>query len=337
MTTARPTNPSPQNRKRSNAQIITSALRADMTTNRRNAAWCGKLGSLTRYRYGNHYLPDNSEGRAMLLGFLWCGLSTDNAKERAPWLTADELESLQLEARCLTLNELGKLIGLKNKERYDCRVFFLAASNVTPEEAARYQAERDRENARKRQMKLRQSREKMRHTIKRDEAVLRMLTTMPTPSSWTPVSALVTKAKRCDAFRRPDGRPLSNPRDAVHCVLKTLKTHDQIQMTEQAGARGMVCMVRLADWKRAERDIDSDALIGPENCPRNAERDVFSDGRSVVAKNRAKHQIIKRLCRRKSCHAGNTEPSTYQATNPPPRARWIGALPLWLPCRTHQP
>ena len=73
-----------------------------------------------------------------------------------------------------------------------------------------------------------------RHTAKRDDALLRMLATLPTPLSGPiPVSALVKEAKKCDAFRRPDGRRLRNLRDAVHSVLKTLKAHGQIEMTEQ--------------------------------------------------------------------------------------------------------
>jgi hypothetical protein len=275
---------------------VQNTLRAEMTA-RRDAAWRGKLASLTRYRYGNHHLPDNSEGRTMLLAFLWCDLKADDAMERAPWLTADELESLELEARCVTKSELGKLIGLKNKERYDCKVFFLAASDVTPEEAARYQAERDRENARKRQMKLRQSREKMRHTTKRDDAVLRMLAAKP--NSWTPVSDLVKEAGHCNAFRRPDGWGLRDVRSAVNRAIKTLEAHGQIEMKQRPGMRGMVCVVRLADWNSdaerdahchadAERDAFCDAQKSPENFSENAERDGFCHRGTVFDKNRAK-------------------------------------------------
>src|ERR1700761_3814186 len=117
-------------------------------TCRRDAAWRGKLGKLTSYRYGNHYLPDNAEGRAMLLAFIFCGLKADDAKERAPWLSDDELEALQLEARCLTLNGIGAMIGLRYEERMDCKLFFLAACDITPAEASRRQTERNRENAR---------------------------------------------------------------------------------------------------------------------------------------------------------------------------------------------
>jgi hypothetical protein len=63
---------------------------------------------------------------------------------------------------------------------------------------------------------------------------------------WLPVSALVKEAEHCNAFRRPDGYPLSNLRDAVHVVLKTLKANGQIDMAEQPGQRGMVMYVRLA-------------------------------------------------------------------------------------------
>jgi hypothetical protein len=85
---------------------------------------------------------------------------------------------------------------------------------------------------------------------------------------------LVKEAKRCDAFRRPDGHRLRNLRDAVHSVLKTLEAHGQIEMTEQPGARGMVTLVRLVDV---------------ENCSQNdAQRYGFSDGRNVAASKRLK-------------------------------------------------
>ena len=189
------------------------------------------------------------------LAFLRCRMKPDDIAQRAPWITDVELEQLQSDANDLSNEQLGKLIHLTWDERIACRVWFLPACDVTPEEASRLQAERDRANARKRQAERRESMKTMRHTSKRDDAVLRMLRNLPRlPMSgglepmagWTPVSTLVKEAKRCDAFRRPDGRPISNLREPVHRVLQTLKEHGQIEIEQRPGVRGMVMYVRLA-------------------------------------------------------------------------------------------
>jgi hypothetical protein len=235
-----------------------------------------QLGALTRHRHGNHFLPDNNEGRAMLVAFLSCRLKDDDAKQRAPWITDSDLENLKSEASGIELKQLGKLIGLTWDERIACRVYFLRASDITQEEANRRQAERNRENERKRQKEHRESMVKMRHyTSKRDDAVLRMLKMLPRIplsagldplSGWTPVSALVKEARRCDAFRRPDGRQQTNLRVPVHRVLKVLEANGQIEMTERPGPRGMVMLVRLVDLE----------------CPKDDERHTVSDVSSVV-------------------------------------------------------
>jgi hypothetical protein len=164
-----------------------AAVKADTIAKRkkRNAVWRGKLSKLSEHRYGNHYLPDDAQGRAMLVAFLRCRLSADDAKERAPWITDDELRKLQSAASGLEhIKELGRLIELTWDERMGpCRVYFLPACDVTPLEASRRQSDRNRENARKRQIRFRESKMTMRHTSKRDDAVLRMLKALPTPLS----------------------------------------------------------------------------------------------------------------------------------------------------------
>jgi hypothetical protein len=257
-----------------------AAVKADSiaTRKKRNAAWRGKLSKLTQHRYGNHFLPDNAEGRAMVVAFLRCRMRTDDVKERAPWITDNELQKLQSDASEIeSIKELGELIGLTWDERMGpCRVYFLPACDVTPLEAACLQSDRNRENARKRQIRFRESKMKMRHTSIRDDAMLRMLATLPPISGWTPVSVLVKEAKRCDAFRRPDGRKLAprSLRKTVHRVIEVLKAHGQIETTEKPGARGMVTLVRLVDL---------------ENCSQNdAQRYGFCHGDKVTAKKRPK-------------------------------------------------
>jgi hypothetical protein len=263
---------------------------------KRNAAWRGKLGRLTEHRYHNHCLPDDAKGRAMLVAFLRCRLSADDAKERAPWITDSELKELQGVASEMTdIKQLGKLIGLTWAERMACRVFFLPACNVTPLEASRLQAERNRENGNKRQIKFRESKMTTRHTAKRDDAVLRMLATLPKPLLVSvPVSALVKEAKKCDAFRRPDGLKLTpgSLRKTVHRVLKTLKANGLIEMTERPGARGMVTMVRLVELETVRKKMlsvtDFDTVT---TCPQE---------------NDQKHLHHNGLRRFKPCNAVNT-------------------------------
>jgi hypothetical protein len=280
-----------------NMQHFSAAVKA--AYKRRNAAWRGLLGKLTKRRHGNHYLPDDNRGRAMLVAFMRCQLMDDDAKERAPWVTDDELKKLRRKARRLTLEQIGTLISLTYAERMACRVFFLPACDITREEALRRQAERNRENARKRQAKLRESKMTMRHTSERDDAVLRMLTMLPTTTlgGWTAASVLVKEAKRCDAFRRPDGRRQrdSAMRKAVHRVLETLKAHGQIETTEQPGARGMVTLVRRVDM---------------ENGPKNAERDGFCHGGNVAASKRVKtstEQVLTLLPAVSRCESTETQ------------------------------
>ena len=69
----------------------------------------------------------------------------------------------------------------------------------------------------------------MRHTERREEAVMRMLRNLPKVplsggldpmSGWTRVSELVKEAGHCNAFRRPDGCETEQLREPVHRVLR---------------------------------------------------------------------------------------------------------------------
>jgi hypothetical protein len=234
-------------------------MKTETPTKRTKANYLGQLGRLATYRHGNHYLPENDEGRAMLVAFLRCRLKPDDAKERAPCITDAELVALKRQAKKIDFKKIGELVGLKHLERWhdDVKMFSWAACDISPQEAARFKLERDRENAAKRQAKRRDSMVKMKHTAKRDEAVLRMLRTLPKPliyqsgsaplKGWLPVSALMKEARHCNAFLRPDGQLMwASLRKPVHRVLETLKANGLIETTLQPGIRGMVMYVRLA-------------------------------------------------------------------------------------------
>lgn len=93
----------------------------------------------------------------MLAAFLRCKLKPDDAKERAPWITDVELKTLKRQAKKIDFKKIGELVDLKHLERWhdDVKCFFVPACDISPQEAARFKAERDRENAAKRQAKRR--------------------------------------------------------------------------------------------------------------------------------------------------------------------------------------
>jgi hypothetical protein len=223
---------------------------------RTKANYLGQLGRLATYRYGNHFVPDDNEGRAMLKAQLRCKLKIEDAQERAPWITDAELAELQRQAKKIPFNKIGELVGLKHAERWhdDVKMFSWAACDISAIDAARFLTERQRKQSAERSKAYRDNKETMRHTAKRDDAVLQMLKILPKEphcaglnpmAGWTPVSALVKEAKHYDAFRRPDGYALTNMRNAVHLVLKDLKANGQIEMVQHPGMRGMVMYVRL--------------------------------------------------------------------------------------------
>jgi hypothetical protein len=235
---------------------LRAAMNGKIPTKRTKANYLGQLGRLATYRYGNHYVPENDEGRAMLMAQLRCKLKDDDAKERAPWITAASLETLKRQAKKIDFKKIGELVGLKHRERWHdaVKMFSWPACDISPEDAERYRRNREREMTNKRQKKFQESIKTMRHTDRREESVLLMLRNLPRVplsggldpmSGWTPVSDLVKEAERCAAFRRPDGRPQSQLRKPVHRVIETLKANGQIETAQRPGTRGMVMYVRL--------------------------------------------------------------------------------------------
>ena len=77
---------------------------------------------------------------------LRCRLKDDDAKQRAPWITDAELETLKRQAKKIVFNTIGQLVGLKHLERWhdDVKMFSWAACDITPTEAARFKVDRHR-------------------------------------------------------------------------------------------------------------------------------------------------------------------------------------------------
>lgn len=267
--------------------------------------WRGKLQKLCRLRFDTHYLPDNHDGRAMLAALLCFGLTDESALADAHWCAA-ELPMLKARARRLKWCDVGKLIGLTYDEREACKLWIANPVDVPPEEVKRRRCDKRKaaDKARKKRQRdqLRDEREGMRAASKRCDAVLRMLElrnrafprkpgacNVPrTVAGWMPVSALVELAANSRAFRRPDGRPLRNLRDAVHCTVKKLVSHSVIETRLESGPRGSVLLVKAAIGKA----------------------DTFSDGRSVGSDLPAKAQETRAFERQTAPSAGNVDTSS---------------------------
>jgi hypothetical protein len=255
-----------------------------------------RLSNLWKARYGGcSFLPDNEEGRTMLMVMLRVGTTTESAMEMAPWLTTEaEVKAKRKAASKIPWNEIGKLIKLTYAERMAHELYCWMPIDVTPEEVRERQKERtrqkNREWKRKDRAKKRRMHDMLSNTNDRKDAILRMLAGADAPrpgihkpgerldGDWTVVSALVKRAETVRAFRRPDGRALRNLRDAVHCTLELLKQDGMVETETRPGMRGQVCFVRLIDvWKEALLE-QMEAVKPADGAPH---QDVFCDRRSV--------------------------------------------------------
>jgi hypothetical protein len=237
-----------------------------------SALWRERLG-------GCSFLPNDEEGRMMLMVLLRVGTTTESAMENAPWLTEREFKALRKAARKIPWKQIGELIKLTYAERMAHKLYYWLPIDMSPEEARRRQEQRDRENDRKRKAKTRAENKELRDMLSksndRKDAIKRMLAGLDAPpsrqgcmppgpcppsgSGWVASPVMVKRAKTVDAFRRPDGRPLRNPRDAVHCALEQLEADGEIEIGMGVGKRGPVVFARL----------------------RGGQADVFCDRRSV--------------------------------------------------------
>jgi hypothetical protein len=253
------------------------------------------LSNLWKERHGGcSFVSNDEEGRMMLMVLLRVGTTTESAMENAPWLTEAELKALRKAARKIPWKQIGKVIKLTYAERMAHKLFQWMPVDVSPEEVQRRQKQRDRENDRKRKAKKRAKNKELRDMLSksndRKSAIVRMLAGLDAPrpgilppgerlnGDWTVVSALVKRAETVRAFRRPDGRPLRNLRDAVHCTVEQLKQDGMVETEMWPGVRGQVCFVRLIDvWKEALLE-QMEAVKPADGAPHP---DAFCDRRSV--------------------------------------------------------
>jgi hypothetical protein len=240
-----------------------------------------KLFKLCRKRYGNYFLPNDDDGRALLMVLLRFGLSADEAMEAARWLTEAELRKLKRKA--WSVDNLGALIHLTYAERDYAKLWLLLPDKMTWQQVRKLQRIRDRENAKKRKRRERERELEglriMTQTTEREVAIKVMLemAALPKrrppgiqpppeinyPDGWIAVPELAKQASALRTFCRPDGRPLHGLRQIVRRTLKRLAKRGAIKMEMFGGMRGMVWLVKLpklgdaweSAWKRHQNSM----------------------------------------------------------------------------------
>jgi hypothetical protein len=258
------------------------------------------LFRLCKMRHANHFLPDSADGRALLKALLRCKLSADAAKEAACWLEPSELPALQRAAQRVRLHDVGKLVSLTYDERESGRLWLLRPCDVPWPEVQRRTRERsikaDRERKRRKRQELRERREMMRNTPRRDDAIMRMLST-----DWTPVSEIVQQARTVRVFRCGDvvrwggslreafrGAATSGSlRKLVHRTLDQLEGLGVVETELRKGTRGLVRWARKVDLEPALRPdafCHGDSVTGGIGCRENTKTDDAAKP-SGVAKN----------------------------------------------------
>lgn len=148
---------------------------------RKDGGWWrrAKLRKLCLMRHGNHFLPDDDHGRALLTALLCLDLKTEDALQDAPWLEPTELRKLRKTARRIPWDRIGDLVKLTAAEWEAAKLWFTRPYGMSKEEVRRLQAERNSKNAKERQQRKRQ-REKeakaiMQNTPSRADVILRIL------------------------------------------------------------------------------------------------------------------------------------------------------------------
>jgi hypothetical protein len=250
----------------------------------------GRLRKLCRRRFGYSYPPDDASGRAMLTALLRFGLSADAAAMvDAPWLSSDDLKTMQRTARRMKWEDVGALIELTYEEHQACKLWVLTPYGMSAEEVKRRQSEKNIKNARERKRRQRQRQrevvQKMRNMNTREEAILRMLVTPSVTDvregasiyrsyglGWTPVAALVREAQHCNAFLTPRGQQQRNLRQIVHRTVNRLKRCGAIKTMLKGGHYGPVLCVAPVVKRAAFSERHS---VTPG-------RDAKGDGKTVV-------------------------------------------------------
>lgn len=229
--------------------------------------WQWKILKLCKIRHGCRFLPNNEDGRCLLVALLRLGLSDDSAVHMALWpLEPPELRKLRRVARRVRWKELGDVLGrilrLTYDERLEAKLFFLWPVDVSREEVQDRQRVRNLERRREKRRQKKGEREMMRKNGSRREVLMALLT-----DSWSSVPELAKAAGAYEAFRRPDGKaigiswnspritasgsmrsvspgPTGGLRVVVHRWIDKLEVEGLVETELRPGIRGQVRYAR---------------------------------------------------------------------------------------------
>jgi hypothetical protein len=236
-----------------------------MTTNNPTRFWRARLKRLCREkRFGNDFLPDNDEGRSILIALLSLGGLPDAVAIEFAWWCDAELPTLKRQACRTKWRDIGKLIGMTTKELEEYKLWcFGVPADQTPKEFEAWKKERSKRLARERQqerrkrLKAEKEAEKERklqmaktmakkHSNPRHVAILKMLA----DSRYLSVAEIMKKARKSHAFVRscnrtttwvkgpPENVIVTDLRKTVHRSLKQLEAKGAIRTFTIPGERG---------------------------------------------------------------------------------------------------
>jgi hypothetical protein len=230
-----------------------------------------KLSKLCRPRYGNHFLPDDEGGRALLTAMLHFGLSDESAMmDVAPWLMEVELARLKRKSRRLKWAELGQLLGLTFEEWKACRLWITGPVGATAEELEGWlkdKKEKGRQRAKRyREKKKREREQEIERLVRlsKNPRVEALLMLMPEDRGYL-ASELVAKTERCEAFQKrrashtmfaggpPASMMVRDRRYAVHATLNQMERRGLSRSVMMPGRWGDVKMVFLVTAETAEK------------------------------------------------------------------------------------
>lgn len=235
-------------------------------------------------RFGNHFLPDNDGGRAMLTALLRFGLTDENAVEDAPWCAA-ELPTLRRQARRMKWRDVGTLISLTFEEWKYAELYVMRPIDKSESELEAWREEQRKKSWRKSKAKqrAREKREKEARVAAartqainpRQTAIIEILVGRGGPGMMMPVPELVKVASKSHAFahsryRRtfwlngpPPNAIVRNLRDAVHETVSQLDRKRVIETYKTQGNRGPVKWVRMLKWWSLEDEQTSVGASDP--------------------------------------------------------------------------
>ena len=232
-------------------------------------------------RFGNDFLPEDDEGRNMLVAFLCIGESDEVAIKFAPWCEA-ELPALR--ARRIKWTDIGKLIGLTTRqlENYNLWCFGLPVDKTAEEfEAWKIKRLKDQAKARQKEYRKRLKEQKERRlarakaqTNPRHAAILKMVTDPRSPVTAPEIVRNVCKSR---AYQRhcsvtycngpPAKAMVKNPRMTVHRDLDQLEDKGTVKTEMRRGKYGPVRWVWLVQEAEIGLAEASHLAVTPSHHP----------------------------------------------------------------------